>query len=231
MLHPNVIAPDWYKNPYADIVRPSNPQPLATVGGLQFKDMWPDVDFYGNGHEYNRQLVPEFWFRLRRWERFKSKKYVDYTLPNGTKVYAIGFGHSGHSGIWPSQEEIVNGDIELTFEQAWDILIQDVYAEYLPQLNKRIKVNITNYMLSGMMLTLFNMGETNFRKTTILDVLHTGKYLAACAAFLVLPDGQSVNNKARNKEGKLEVQNGLTVRRADEMSLYATRVDKEGVVV
>lgn len=208
-------------------IRPPNTNPEPSTLGLIYEDMWPKEDFYGNGHSYARALVPEFWNRLKRWERFMPKKYLDTVLKDGTEVWAIGYGHSGKSGVWPSQQEIIDGDITLTQEQAWNILQQDMYDEYVPQLSRLIKVNVTNYMFSGMMLTFFNMGETSYRKTIVLSTLHTGKYLAACTRFLVLEDGTTTNNKARDPSThELVMQNGLSCRRADEMSLYLTRIDK-----
>jgi len=211
-------------------VRPTITNPEPTTPGLAFEDMWPKEDFYGNGHSYERMMVPEGWAKLKRWERFMSKKYVDTTIhnPDGTttEVWAICYGHSGHSGVWPSQQEIIDNNYEFTQEEAWDILQKDMHAEYIPQLSRLIKVNVTSYMFSGLLLIFFNMGETKFKKTAILPILHTGKYLAACTAFLVLPDGTTTNNKAGNVSGVLVMQNGLSCRRADEMSLYLTRIDR-----
>lgn len=235
MLNIAVQVPDWYKNPYAGIIRPQVTLDPSKTKGLAFKDMWPLEDFYGNGHSYNRELPPEFWARLARWERFKPKKYIDTVLKDGTEVWAIAFGHSGHSGVWPSQQEIIDNDYEFTYEQAWDILVKDIYAEYLPQLNKKIRPNVTNYMLGGILLTFFNMGQTKYRETVVLSTLETGRYLTACTRFLVLEDGTTTNNKSRVRHpdgtSELVMQNGLSCRRADEMSLYLTRVDKEGVLV
>ena len=80
-------------------------------------------------------------------------------------------------------------------------------------------------MFNGVAVFAFNVGVTRFRRTLVLENLNKGKYIAACAAFLVDPQGQSLNNRQRNAEGILEVRNGLTCRRADEMSLFLTKVD------
>lgn len=212
-------------------VRPALTNPEPSTPGLAFEDMWPKEDFYGNGHQYDRKLVPEFWTKITRWERFMPKKYVDTVLKDGTKVWAICYGHSGKSGVWPSQAEIIANDYEFTRAEGLAMLKKDMDEEYLPALSRLIKVNVTNYMLSGIAMTLFNMGQTAYRKAHVIASLEKGKYLEACTRFLILEDGTSTNNKARDSSGNLVMQNGLSCRRADEMSLYLTRVDKEGVVV
>lgn len=180
-------------------------------------NIWPNETVFGTKHSYKREMNDEGLYRIQRWELFVPHKYVDVIDKDGKTWYAIGFGHGGASGIWPSQEEIANGNIELTLDQAHEIFHKDLDAEYVPGVDKSIYANITTYMFNALVMTAFNMGMTRFRKTDMVWNLNQGKYIAACASFISY-------NKAINQETRvLEVRNGLTCRRMDEGSLFLTK--------
>ena len=189
------------------------------------KDVWPNPVVFGKGHTYDRVMTDDGMTKIRRWETFQPKKYPDGVDVNGKPQWAICYGHSGKTGVWPSQQEIAEGELEFTEPQGSLILQQDLAVEFVPRLDRLIDCNITTHMFNGVAVFAFNVGVTRFRRTLVLENLNKGKYIAACAAFLVDPQGQSLNNRQRNAEGILEVRNGLTCRRADEMSLFLTKVD------
>lgn len=188
----------------------------------ELENVWPSFEVFGNGHSWERDvntLNDESVDKIKRWEVFSPKKYKDVVDKTGKQWYAIGFGHGGASGVWPSHNEIVNGDITLTLQQATDILAEDLFVEYVPGVQRAIKCNMNPFMLGAMTMCGFNMGMTKFRKTSMVTHLNQGKYIAACASLVNY-------NKAYNpKTLQLEVRNGLTCRRQDEGSLFLTKKD------
>lgn len=194
----------------------------------ELKDVWPSVDVFGDGHEYDRRLNKDTFEKIKRWEKYIPTKYLDTTkkMPDGSvkKIFAIAYGHTGATGIWPSQKEIVEGNLNISLQQADEILYNDLQV-FLNELSPKIKCNINNYMIGACLMLQLNMGTTKFAKTAVLENLNKGKYVAACASFLVdIKTGQSINNRASKKNtGELEMLNGLTCRRADEMSLFLTK--------
>lgn len=182
-------------------------------------NVWPSPDVFGKGHSYERVMTTEGVDRIKRWEVYSSKKYIDVVDKHGKTWWAIGYGHGGASGVWPSQQEIADGDLVLTIKQATEILAQDLEVEYVPRTSRLIKCNLTNFMLSSMVMTSFNMGITRFAKTSMIHHLNNGKYIAACASL------KNYNKAVNPKTLLLEERNGLTCRRMDEGSLFLTRRD------
>lgn len=188
----------------------------------ELENVWPSFEVFGKGHSWERDVNTingESVDRIKRWEVWSPKKYIDVVDKTGKTWYAIAFGHGGASGVWPSQEEIANGDLEIPLAKATEILAEDLFVEYVPGVQRAIKCNMNPYMLGSMTMTAFNMGMTKFKKTSMVTHLNEGKYIAACASLVNY-------NKAYNpKTLLLEVRNGLTCRRQDEGSLFLTKKD------
>lgn len=188
----------------------------------ELADVWPSFEVFGRAHDWERDVSvinAESVDRIKRWEVFSPKKYLDVVDKTGKEWYAIGYGHGGASGVWPSQEEIVAGDITLTLPQATEILAEDLFTEYIPGVQRAIKCNLNPFMLGAMTMCAFNMGVTRFKRTTMITHLNQGKYVAACASLI------SYNKALNPKTLQLEVRNGLTCRRMDEGSLFLTKKD------
>lgn len=84
-------------------------------------------------------------------------------------------------------------------------------------------VPTTQGQFDAMMALLWNIGETNFRSSTVLKAHKRGDYPSAARAFKLF-------NKARNRTtGQLEEVQGLTNRRAEESAVYALASPKEKV--
>jgi GH24 family phage-related lysozyme (muramidase) len=155
--------------------------------------------------------------KIKRWEVYSPTKYLDVVDKDGKEWWCIGFGHGGASGVWPSHDEIVNGNLYLTLEQATEILHNDLSVEYLPKTSNLIKCNMTTFMTGAMVMCAFNMGMTKFKKTSMVTHLNNGKYIAACASL------KNYNRAVNPKTLLLEERNGLTCRRMDEGSLFLTK--------
>lgn len=184
------------------------------------KDIWPNPDVFGPRqlHKWERVINAEAIQKIQRWEVFKATKYLDVVDKDGKEWWCIGFGHGGASGVWPSHEEILNGNLVLTREKAVSILLEDLSTEYVPRTSALIKCNLNTFMFGSMVMCSFNMGMTKFKRTSMVTHLNNGKYIAACAAL-------KNYNRARNPQTlQLEERNGLTCRRMDEGSLFLTKL-------
>lgn len=81
----------------------------------------------------------------------------------------------------------------------------------------------TQGQFDAMMALLWNIGEPNFKTSTVLKAHKRGDYDSAARAFRLF-------NKARNRTtGQLEEVQGLTNRRAEESSMYALASPKPAV--
>lgn len=187
-------------------------------------NVWPDPKVFGSGHSYERKMIPEGIAMLKRLEFFMPKKYPDGTDDNGKIQYAIAYGHQGKTGVWPSQQEITDGELEFTEEQGAEILRMDLEQEFLPGLDRLIKANVTTYMFNACASLLLNKGMTRFKTTLAVSYLNQGEYVKACRSFLLDDDNNGINNVSRNAAGVVITRDGLSIRRAIEMSLFATKL-------
>lgn len=185
-------------------------------------NIWPNPKVFGLGHTYERKMIPEGMVVAKRLEFFMPKKYQDGANEAGEIQYAIAYGHQGKTGVWPSQKEIAEGDLEFTEEQGAEILRQDLELEFVPGLDRLIKCNINTYMFNACALMLLNKGMTEFKNTLVVKYLNEGRYVKACRSFLLDDDNHGINNVTHNAAGQLVILDGLSMRRGIEMSLFAT---------
>lgn len=92
--------------------------------------------------------------------------------------------------------------------QALDFLTICIESAFLPVLQSTIKVPITQNMLDACMSLIYNIGETNWRASSVLSQINQKNWCKAGAAFLLW-------NKANHK-----VNQGLVNRRAKEKALF-----------
>lgn len=136
---------------------------------------------------------------IKRHEGLRLTAY----LPTPNDKWTIGYGHTktAHSGM------------KITEAGAEELLRQDLgWVERV--ISKYIKVPLTQNQYDSLASLIFNIGEGNFSKSTVLKRLNSKDYKGAADAFLMW-------NKQKNKStGKLEVLNGLTKRRNEERELF-----------
>jgi lysozyme len=124
-------------------------------------------------------------------------------LPTPHDKWTIGYGHT--KGVTKGQH--------VTPEQAEEFLREDL-AWVEKVINDRVKVPITQNQFDALASLVFNIGEGNFVTSSVLRFLNSKDYKAAADHFCLW-------NKQRNKvTGKLEVLNGLTIRRTKEKELF-----------
>lgn len=132
---------------------------------------------------------------IKEYEGFKPKAYL---CPG--KVWTIGYGTT--KGVKP-------GDT-ITKEQAEERLKQDI-KESAQVIEKLVKVNLTDNQFAALVSFVYNVGQGNFRKSSLLKKLNMGWYETVPIEL----------NKWNRDNG--EVLGGLARRRAAEGRLFNKR--------
>lgn len=130
---------------------------------------------------------------IKKFEGFVAKAYK---CPAG--VWTIGYGHTGPD---------VTPGLQLTTEQVDALLVRDL-LRYEAPVNKLVTVELTQNQFDALVSFVYNVGEGNFSKSTLLKHLNNGDKDKAAAQFLVW-----------NKAGGVELP-GLVRRRAAERELF-----------
>jgi lysozyme len=129
---------------------------------------------------------------LQRLEGFSATPYVD------AHGYSIGYGHFIKAG---------ESFTTITRDQALQLLQQDlVWAERAVRTN--VLVPLTQSQFDALVSFVYNVGETNFRGSTLLRKLNAGDYEGALAEF-----------PKWNRSGG-DVVDALVERRAQEQQLF-----------
>ena len=113
-------------------------------------------------------------------------------------VWTIGYGHT--KGVKPG--------MTITQEEAEQMLESEL-AEYEGYVEKYVTVPLTQNQFDALVVWVYNLGPTNFRKSTLLKELNSGDYTAA-----------SKEIKRWNKAGG-KVLAGLVKRREAEAQLFS----------
>jgi GH24 family phage-related lysozyme (muramidase) len=139
---------------------------------------------------------------IKKHEGLRLQAY----LPTKDDKWTIGYGHTktAHKGM------------VITEERAEELLRQDLdWVE--DAIAKLVKVKLTQNQYDALASLIFNIGEGNFTKSSVLRELNEGNYQASADAFLMW-------NKQRSKTtGRLNVLKGLTVRRGEERKLFLAK--------
>jgi len=131
---------------------------------------------------------------------YEALRLKAYKCPAG--VWTIGYGHT--KGVTPSM--VINRQC------AEELFAKDLYdiAEYpISDIFYKAKVTLTQNQFDALCSFVFNVGTTNFRKSTLLK------------KALANPNDKSIYNEFKkwNKSNKKELK-GLTIRRIREADLY-----------
>ena len=131
---------------------------------------------------------------------YEALKLKAYKCPAG--VWTIGYGHTAG----------VKQGMEISRQRAEELFVNDLYtiSEYpISDIFYKAKVTLTQNQFDALCSLVFNIGTTNFRKSTLLK------------KALVDPNDKSIYNEFKkwNRSGKKELE-GLTRRRIREANLY-----------
>lgn len=133
---------------------------------------------------------------IKQSEGFRAKAYY---CPAG--VLTIGYGHTNAAG----EPKVVKGMV-VSEEDATRMLTRDL-QKVAANVDRMVKVPLNQTQLTVLVSFVYNVGEGNFKRSTLLRKLNAGDYEA-------VPEQLMRWNKARNpKTGKLRPLRGLTKRR------------------
>lgn len=135
---------------------------------------------------------------------FESKELKAYRDAVG--IWTIGYGHTAMAGP-PSPK----AGMTITSAEADALLLKDL-GKYEAPVKKLVKVPLNENQYGALTSLVFNIGEGNFAKSTLLKKLNAGNYAAVPAELMKW-------NKAKGK-----VLAGLTRRRKAEGQLFTKPV-------
>lgn len=136
---------------------------------------------------------------IKKWEELRLVAY----MPTPNDRWTIGWGHT---------EGVYQG-MKISKEQAQKLFEEDVaWAE--DAVNKLVKVPLNQNQFDALVSFVFNIGEPNFRGSTMLRKLNKGDYDGAADEF------------PKWKYQKRKVLRGLVRRRAEEMEVFLDPVDQ-----
>jgi lysozyme len=132
-------------------------------------------------------------------ETFEGCRLVAYQDGNG--IWTIGYGHTG--------PEVVEG-LSCTQAEAQAWLDADL-ATADSAIARMVKMALTQNQWDALVSLVYNIGQGNFAKSTVLRELNQGNAVGAAAAI-------GMWNKVAG-----QVSRGLAVRRAAETKLFMTK--------
>lgn len=130
---------------------------------------------------------------IKSFEGLRLKAY----LPTPNDVWTIGYGHT----------KTAKKGAKITAKKAEVLLVGDVeWVQYT--IANNVKVSLTQNQYDALCSFIYNLGATNFTRSTLLKKLNRGDYEGAADELL-----------RWNKQGKT-VLRGLTRRREAERALF-----------
>lgn len=133
---------------------------------------------------------------IKSFEGFRAETY---SCPAG--IPTIGYGTTKIDGI-----EIPFG-LVVTEEDA-ELLLKEDLVKFEHVINSLVKVELTQNQFDSLVCFVYNIGEGNFKKSTLLKLLNSGEFEKASNEF---PRWNKANGK---------VLDGLTRRRSAERDLF-----------
>lgn len=134
------------------------------------------------------------------FEKLSLKAYPDPGSKDG-RPWTIGYGHTG--------PEVVKG-LVWTEAQADAAYIKDV-ASAESTVDRLVKAPLTQGQFDALVMLVFNIGETQFRTSTVLRKINAKDYDGAKAAFAMWNknDGQVMRGLKRRRSGEQFLWDGL----------------------
>lgn len=134
---------------------------------------------------------------IKKFEGLRLKQYRC-----SANVRTIGYGHTG--------PDVTEG-LVITHQRAEELLVQDL-AKFEQGVQELVPTTVTQTQFDAMVALAFNIGLTNFRKSSVVRLLRAGDPKGSADAFLLW-------TKAR-VDGVLTVLPGLVKRREAERALF-----------
>lgn len=139
-------------------------------------------------------------------KKFEGCVLKSYKCPAG--VWTIGVGHTGTV----LGRKVCEG-MKVSETQAIKILRTDL-KKFEVSINQYVNDPLTQNQFDALVSLVFNIGAGNFKKSTLLKKLNSKDYFGASKEFA------KWNKADVDGDGDLDVLNGLTRRRLEEMALF-----------
>lgn len=102
---------------------------------------------------------------IKRWEGFKSCPYLD-----PVKIPTVGIGTT----VYPNGELVKIGDPCIDIKKAYEYLEHHVNKSVLKYLPSLIKVQLNDNQVDALISLVYNIGITNFKKSSLLKLINSG---------------------------------------------------------
>lgn len=179
-----------------ELYRTNDKQPLRQGMRISYINTTPRTD--KAAADPADAIAKEF---IKRREGFVATPYWDH------KGYSVGYGK-----LFPSKEAAPR---QVTKEQA-DKWFEEDYPKYKQAVERHVKVPLSANQKAALTSFVYNLGEENFRKSTLLKRLNRKDYRGVADELLKW-------NKAKDRQGILREEPGLTKRRQAERQLWLSR--------
>ena len=113
---------------------------------------------------------------LRLIKEFEG--FVNHTYLDTAGVPTIGYGTTTING------QPVTAGMVLTEDQASDLILQQLEQLYVPAVNRRVTVPLTQNQFDALVSWTYNLGEGNLASSTMLRLLNQGNYDSVPAQML-----------------------------------------------
>lgn len=137
---------------------------------------------------------------LQKWEGIRLKKYKDVA-----GKWTIGVGHL------LTKEELIGGKFDngITSSEAITLLIRDVRPAE-SAVNRLVKCHLLQHQFDALVSFVFNLGEGNFRKSTLLRKLNQWNYDAVPGELRkwVYADGKKSKGLINRRENEIKLWRG-----------------------
>ena len=138
------------------------------------------------------------------------------TYKCSSNVSTIGYGHTGSD---------VRPNMTITKEEAERLFSMDLYV-HENNVNKLVKVPLTQGQFDALVSLEFNIGYGSFRSSSILRLVNEKKYNEACKRFLFEnPNAKTPEEKYKGCwvfNNQKKVVAGLVQRRKEEQEMFAS---------
>ena len=138
------------------------------------------------------------------------------TYKCSSNVSTIGYGHTGSD---------VHAGMKITVEEAERLFSMDLYV-HENNVNKLVKVPLTQGQFDALVSLEFNIGYGSFRSSSILRLVNDKRYDEACKRFLFEnPNAKTPEEKYKGCwvfNNQKKVVAGLVQRRKEEQEMFAS---------
>ena len=147
-------------------------------------------------------------------KKFEGCRLTAYKCPSN--VLTIGYGHTG-SDVYIGKR--------ITQEEAEYLLKNDIIV-HCNNVNKLVKVPLTQNQFDALVSLEFNIGYGSFRSSSILRLVNEKRYNEACKRFLFEnPNAKTPEEKYKGCwvfNNQKKVVAGLVQRRKEEQEMFAS---------